>query len=78
MQLPPPDLAQEDRDPDFNWDQHIPVSIRTRAAVACLQLALHQFGTLGQPLWPTPPTPLRGQGPATTGPGARRSVSPGQ
>jgi hypothetical protein len=58
---PPPDLAQEDRDPDFNWDQRIPVSIRTRAAVACLQLALHQFGTLGQPLWPTPPSSLYGQ-----------------
>ena len=40
------------------------VSTSTRAAVACLQLALRQFGeglalrqlgTLGQPLWPTPP-----------------------
>jgi hypothetical protein len=46
------------------------VSTSTRAAVACLQLALRQFGeglalrqlgTLGQPLWPTQPSSLYGQ-----------------
>ena len=61
MPPPPPDLARENREPDFDWDQPLSVSTRTRAAVTCLQLALHQFGTLGQPLWPTPPSSLYGQ-----------------
>jgi hypothetical protein len=47
---PPPEAAQEGADPDFSWDKALTVSTRTRAAVACLQLALHQFGSLGQPL----------------------------
>ena len=58
---PSPELAQENHDPDFNWDQPLTVSTRTRAAVACLQLALHQFGTRGQPLWPILPSSLYGQ-----------------
>jgi hypothetical protein len=58
---PPPELAQENQVPDFDWDQTLAVSTRTHAAVACLRLALHQFGTCGQPLWPTPPSSLYGQ-----------------
>ena len=58
---PPPEAAQEGNDPDFQWDQTLTVTTRTRAAVACLQLALHRFGTLGQPLWPIPPASLYGR-----------------
>ena len=58
---PPPESALEGNDPDFNWDQALTVSTRTRAAAACLRLALDQFGTLGQPLWPIPPSSLYGQ-----------------
>jgi hypothetical protein len=58
---PPPDVAQEGADPDFSWDQALTISTRTRAAVTCMQLAFRQFGTLGQPLWPIPPSSLYGQ-----------------
>ena len=56
----PPDLSAEATDPEFNWDQQIPVSTRARAAIACLQLALGHCGHQGQPLWPTPSASLFG------------------
>ena len=52
--LPPPGLADESADPLFDWDQPLPVSTRTRAALRLMLQAVDDFGSAGQPIWPLP------------------------
>jgi hypothetical protein len=57
---PPPSLAAEKDDPDFDWDASLSISTRTRAAISCMQLTLRRAGTAVQPLWPSSPSSLYG------------------
>jgi hypothetical protein len=57
---PPPSLEAEKDNPDFNWDQTLPVTTRTRTTLASMQLILQHFGQAGQPLWPPPSASLYG------------------
>ena len=56
----PPDLHAERDDPNFDWDQSLVISSRTRAALSALHLIASQMGEAGQPLWPPPPASLYG------------------
>ena len=58
--LPAPTISEEEADQDFDWDQTLPVSTRTRAVLSLMLRILDECGTRGQPMWPTPPATLFG------------------
>ena len=53
--LPAPDLTEEASNSDFDWDQSLLISTRTRAALALLIRVTDQLGSAGQPMWPASP-----------------------
>ena len=53
--LPAPDLTEEASNSDFDWDQSLRISTRTRAALALLIRVTDQLGSAGQPMWPASP-----------------------
>jgi hypothetical protein len=54
--LPSPSLADEALDAEFDWDQPLRMTTRTRAAIALLIRITDQVGTAGQQMWPASPT----------------------
>jgi hypothetical protein len=57
---PAPSLADEDTDPDFDWDRPLLVSTRARATLRLLLRTLDEFGTVGRPMWPDLPCSVFG------------------
>ena len=59
--LPPPSLDDEKCDRLFDWEQCIPISTRTRAALRLMLQAIDEFGAAGQPIWPLDPAAALGR-----------------
>jgi hypothetical protein len=51
---------QEEGEAEFDWDQEISVSERTRRALEFMKVAMEKYGSAGQPLWPVVPSSLYG------------------
>ena len=49
-----------EKEMEFDWDQGLRVSARTREALEFMSVTLERYHTVGQPLWPVVPSSLYG------------------